>query len=378
MAEAVWALWALPLAGALQLAMARDNMRHFQAVMAGPAASGTVSVLVPARDEALRIGDCVSALLSQAEADEVLVLDDGSTDGTAEAARAAAGGDSRFQVFEGRSLGAGWVGKAHACAQLSERARGDWLVFVDADVTLRPGAVAEAVRRAAATEAGLLSFWPRQALGSWGERLIVPMLDVVLFGFLPFRLAANRSEPALAAANGQCLVFRASAYRAMGGHAAVKGELVEDVALARAMKRAGHRVVLTDAGAWASVRMYTGLRSAWAGFTKNLYPAFGGRPAPFLAGLSLFAGSQALPFWLALVALAAGQVAWAAPLAVQAALAFALRALLVRGLGHPITSALAHPLSGLLVLGLALASWRASASGHVTWKGRVYGHEAAP
>lgn len=373
-------LWLLPLLGVGQLVMARDNLRLFQAVPPASAGEGVgrISVLVPARDEAPRIAACVRALLDQPEVAEVLVLDDGSSDGTAEVARRAGAGDRRLVVLPGAAPPPGWVGKGHACAQLAAVATGGWLMFVDADVRLAPGAVAEARRRAVASGADLLSFWPRQALGSPGERLLVPLLDVVLLGFLPFRLAAARPEPALVAANGQCLLVRAGAYWRAGGHASVRADLVEDVALARAMKRAGGRVVLTDAGHLAQVRMYSGLGEAWAGFRKNLYPGFGGQAGPFLTGMGLFALLHALPPWLALLALAAGRPELAGPFALQAALALALRGLLVARLGHPARAAFGHWGAAALVLALGAASWRAAARGAITWKGRTYALAARP
>jgi hypothetical protein len=177
----------------------------------------------------------------------------------------------------------------------------------------------------------------------------------------------------LSAANGQCLVFRAEAYRRAGGHAAVRGDIAEDVALARAMKRAGGRVRLTDAGELARVRMYHSLTEAWAGFRKNLYPAFGGQPGPFLVGLSLFAALHAWPLPGLLLACALGQPVAAAAFAAQTLLAWVLRGLLVVRLGHPVVGAITHPIGALLVVALAFASWRAAAAGNLIWKGRAYG-----
>lgn len=371
-------LWALPLLGLGQWALAYDNLKRFQRPYAGAVPADTIAVLVPARNEGVRIGDCVRSILAQPEVTRLRVLDDQSEDDTAARAVEAAQGDPRFTLLRGAPRPAGWTGKNHACHQLAMGVEADWLLFVDADATLAPGAAAEAVRRARASDADLLSFWPRQAIGSLGEGLLVPMMDLVLLGYLPMALAEARPDPSLAAANGQCLLFARPAYERLGGHAAVKGDLVDDVALARGVRRLGGRVVLSDAGPWVRVRMYHGLAEAWAGFTKNLYPAFGGRPGPFVFGMGLFALGHAVPPILALVGALAGWGWLWGPMLAQTLVALAVRALIARRLAQPAWSVLLHPLSAWLVVALGLASWRAAATGRLSWKGRTYALEARP
>jgi hypothetical protein len=353
--------WLVPALGLGQLLLVLDNLRVFQAPVVGPPAPGRVSVLVPARDEAARIGACVASAVGQA--DEVLVLDDHSSDETAAIARAAGA-----RVLPGEPLPPGWTGKAFACHQLARAATGDWLAFVDADAVLAPGALEAAM--ATVEDAQLLSFWPRQVVGTAGEALLLPLLGTILLAHLPLRLAAERPDPALAAANGQFLLFPRAGYHACGGHAGVRGDLVDDVALARAVKRAGGKVVVHDAGAFVAVRMYHGLGEAWAGFRKNLFPAFGGRPGPFLLGLALLVGWHGLPPLVVLAGLATGHVAWA--WAAQWAIATALRLVLAARLGQPGWSALVHPVGVWVVVAIALASWRATVRGDLAWKGRRY------
>lgn len=361
--------WVVPALGAAQLVLVLDNLRVFQRPARGAAATGGVSVLVPARDEAPRIAACVQGALLQPEAAEVLVLDDHSGDGTAAAARAAGAHDARLQVLAGAPLPPGWTGKNYACHQLAERARGEWLAFVDADATLAPGALEGAL--AYAREADLLSFWPRQELGSLGEQLLLPLLSMVLLAFLPLRLAASRPDPALSAANGQFLLFRREAYAACGGHAAVRDDLVEDVALARRVKRMGGRLVIVDAGPRVRVRMYRSLGEAWAGFRKNLYPAFG-EPRPFLFALGLLVIWHVAPPFVAAGAWVSGARWLAWPFLVQWALATLLRLVLAWRLAQPRWSAFVHPVAAGLLVAIALASWRAAARGALTWKGRRY------
>jgi hypothetical protein len=368
--------WLLAGAAWAQTALVADNLSRFRAPAppSGDRPAPRVSVLVPARDEAPRIGRCVGSVLAQTGVDlRLVVLDDRSDDGTAAAARAAAAGDPRLTVLAGRPLPDGWAGKPHACHQLAEAADGDWWLFLDADTALRPGAVAAAVAEAETRGADLLSLFPAQVMGSRGEQLMLPLLMFVLLGFLPLRLAERLSAPSLAAANGQFLLFRPAAYAAVGGHAACRADMVEDMALARAIKAAGRRLVVGDGTPWVSCRMYDGFGSLWRGFRKNLYPAFGGRPGPFLAGWGALVALGVAPAALAVAGWAAQRPDWWAPGLAGLAAGWVSRALLAARLGQPGWSVPAHPLAvGLLGL-LALESWRGWARGGVAWKGRVYG-----
>jgi hypothetical protein len=369
-------LWLLSALAWAQAALVADNLRRFRAPAQAASRHGPeprVSVLVPARDEAPRIGALVRSVLAQTDVElRVWVLDDQSTDGTAEAARAAAAGDSRLTVLSGAALPPGWVGKCHACHQLAAAADGDWLVFLDADTVLAPGAIAAAVALAEREDAGLVSLFPTQVMGTFGERLMLPLLMYTLLGFLPLGLAAVRPEPSLAAANGQFLAFSRAAYQAIGGHRAVANDLVEDMALARAIKARGLTLLIADGGSWVRCRMYDGLGALWRGFRKNLYPAFGGRPGPFLAGWTMLVALGVAPLALAIAGLALGRPDWWGPGLSAIAAGWTTRAMLAARLRQPWTSVPAHPLAMTLLAVLALDSWRAWASGRVAWKGRAY------
>ena len=176
-----------------------------------------VSVLVPARNEAARIGPCLEALAQQQyPAYEVLVLDDCSEDGTADVARSFASRMPGLRVIPGAPLPAGWVGKPHACAQLADRARGEWLLFTDADVVHGPHSIARGVGAARANRADLLTALPGQRLGSFAEVLTVPLLYFAVVGFLPMFLLGRSRSRKMAAASGQYMLFRRSAYDAVG------------------------------------------------------------------------------------------------------------------------------------------------------------------
>jgi hypothetical protein len=212
-----------------------------------PIVAERVSVLVPARDEAARIEPCIRALLaSEGVRDlEVLVLDDASTDGTADVVRRAAQGDPRLRVIDGsdQPLPSGWLGKTWACARLVETATGTVLLFVDADVVVAPRGVAATVALMRMSGLDLVSPYPRQLADGALPRLVQPLLQWSWLTTLPLRAAESSPRESLAAANGQLLAVDAQRYRSSGGHAIVRGEVLDDIALLRAVKRDGGRGV---------------------------------------------------------------------------------------------------------------------------------------
>jgi hypothetical protein len=330
----------------------------------------SVSVLIPARDEAARLGPALEAVLQQEGVDlEVLVLDDGSTDDTPVVARGVADGDRRFRLLTGRPLPAGWLGKPHACAQLAEAATGEVLVFLDADVRLQPGALAAAVDMLQQGGVDLLSPYPRQVAGSPAERLVQPLLQWSWLTFLPLRAAERSTAPSLTAANGQLLLCRADAYRAAGGHGRVRGEVIEDVALARAFKDAGLVVAMGDGTHLATCRMYDGWEDLREGYAKSAWAAFGNRASAARA-LALLAWLYLVPPIAAVagVALRRPRLATAGGAGYLAAVAG--RALTAWRTGGRVADAPAHPASIALLCWLVAASWRRKAAGELSWRGR--------
>jgi cellulose synthase/poly-beta-1,6-N-acetylglucosamine synthase-like glycosyltransferase len=318
-----------------------------------------VSVLVPARDEAGDIGACVRALLRQDGVGEVLVLDDCSSDGTAEVARGAGA-----RVLAGSPPPSGWHGKPWACAQLATAAdpAATVLVFVDADVRLAPGAVAAAVRLLAAARLDIACPFPRQEAGSAGERLVQPLLQWSWLTFLPLRLAERSPRPSLTAACGQFVVIRRDALSRAGGFAAVRGYVLDDLALVRAVKRAGGRGGVVDGARLASCRMYRNWPELRDGYTKSLWSAFG-TPAGAAAVFAGLTGMYLLPPLAALRGSRAGQIGYAA--------AVASRVVSARSSGaRALPDALAHPLSVLLLGWLTARSQLAHQRGTLRWKGR--------
>ncbi|MEQ4305891.1 glycosyltransferase family 2 protein [Plantactinospora sp. B6F1] len=333
-----------------------------------------VAVLLPVRDEAARVGRCLRALLAQRGVPEleIVVLDDGSTDGTAEVVRTVAAGDPRVRLLDGAPPPPGWLGKPYACQQLAERAgpAARVLVFVDADVTLGPYAVAAAVHTLRSAEAVLLSPYPRIVAGSPGERLVQPLLQWLWLTFLPLAAMERSPRPSLAAAGGQFLVLDRAGYRRAGGHAAVRDRILEDIELARAVKRSGGRIALADGSRLAECRMYGSWSELRDGYTKSLWAAFGS-PAGATAVVLLLLLLYAVPPLLAV-----GAALGDAPGVALAALLGYLLGVLGRlvsaratgGRGWP--DALAHPLSVAVLGWLTIRSYHLRRRGRLVWRGR--------
>lgn len=349
-----------------------------------------VSVLVPARNEARRIEPCLRSLLAQDYPDfELIVLDDHSTDNTAAVVLAhgfSRESEARHRLMESQPLPSGWTGKAWACHQLAAVACGEYLLFTDADTIHEPGALGACVGHALDTRAALLSAWPRQVTESWSEKAVIPLVYVLLLGALPHYLlrrlqrrpeyargASRATLETLGAANGQYMLWRREDYREIGGHAAIRDHLVEDVALGRlvaARTGEGMRLINCDGSRLVHCRMYTSFPEVWEGFTKNLRAAFAESSFSFWLFGTLQVCGLLLPFFFALLPGISGRWWWI-PLA-QIAWIYALRLVLAARFRTSYLGAWLHPVGQGLSLLIGLNSWRLSAQKGVTWKGRTY------
>ena len=348
-----------------------------------PVDASRLSILIPARNEIQTIEQAVRAALA-CDPLEVLVYDDASTDGTTEVLEALAREDVRVHILPGQPLPKGWVGKPHACHHLGLGAKGDVLLFVDADTILAPSGPARLLGLFASHGADLVTAVPKQQMGSWFERLVIPLLHLTYTSWFPLLLTWRSTNVKFLAANGQLLAIKASTYHHIGGFERVRHEVVDDMALCRVVKRHGHTVVFADGFHVATCRMYRGAKEVWEGFSKNIYQGLGAWIPGLVLVLALYTLAFVLPYLVLPLGVWLGQPdLWHLAL-LCVAMNLTLRALLAIRFDHPpLESVVLHPVAvcGLMAIAInsALWHWR----GAVAWSGRTYdtrqgAHEVQP
>ncbi|MCA9526921.1 MAG: glycosyltransferase [Myxococcales bacterium] len=339
-----------------------------------------LSIVVPARNEAANIERCVTAALAVDWPGpiQVVVVDDRSTDGTGDILARLAAADPRLVVVGGADPPEGWLGKPHALHLAQQHATGDWLLFVDADVTLEPQGPRLLVGRTLAQEATMASGLGRLEVETFWERVVQTRIGAVIAGGNPLAKVNDPDDPQ-ALANGQCLLFARSAYDALGGHEAIKGSVLDDVDFAKRAKAERVPYRLFFAPGVFRCRMYTGFKEIWNGWTKNLFPALGYSVIATLIIVALLFASTLLPFVLVAKNLALGApyppFLWAEIGLVG--LMLATDAVGHRANGYRWGLFWTFPLGMAVVLGLFLNSaWRIKSGRGAVWKGRVV--EARP
>ena len=366
---------------------AMDYVLGPAALPPGPTAPW-ISVVIPARNEARNIRRCILSLAGQTYPNfELIVVDDRSTDSTPEILESLQvefeasprSFPARLRVIHGTDLPEGWAGKPYALYQGATAARGDWLCFIDADTFATPDLLTSTFSAARVYHADMLTIMTRQVLGSFWEKVILPLVFTALsFGFPARRV--NDPEKPDAIANGQFILIRREVYEFIGGHRAVYDCIAEDKALAEVIKRSGYRLIVADGRALAATRMYTSFGEIWEGWTKNIF--FGLQDRPWLLFLGAFLGlfgALALPFWLiaGLAWFIAGGGLPAGIVLLQALLVWVfllfLRALAARAFNISPLYAFSLPLGTLIFTAMMFASAYKVLSGKgVTWKGRTY------
>jgi chlorobactene glucosyltransferase len=360
--------WFIPYLALPALSRRRPLLLAEPPTAAGP----PVSVIVPARNEADNIDRLLRSLRATSYSPvEIIVVDDRSTDGTAGLVETHAREDSRIHLVQGAPLPAGWFGKPWACYQGARAARGELLVFTDADTTHHPELLAHAVGAYTRSQADLLTVVTGQILGTFWERVIMPHILVALGArFNPDRInTATKARDVLA--NGQFFMTSSSAYRRIGTHETVKNEVAEDVVIGQRFIQAGLRLRMWWAEELIQTRMYTSLSHLVEGWSKNLYV---GSRASFPDQPVL----RAVAPWLVL----AGPLFWLAPLMVllwsgapwtiwAAGLSLPFWVIVMQGSKVPRWYALTYPL-GAAMIGLILIRSILRGSRKIEWKGRTY------
>ncbi len=362
-----------------------------------------ISIIIPARNEEKNIRRCVESLLDQTYPNfELVVVDDRSTDATLEILdeilrytqvdKGEAQGDleknpedkrsakPRMRIIQGAELPRGWAGKPHALVQGAEEARGKWLCFIDADTFASPHLISSTYLAAKQHQAELFTILTEQILGSFWEKVMIPVVFTGLsFGFPADQV--NDPEQPNAIANGQFILIRREVYQAVGGHRSVRDRIDEDKAIAESVKGSGYRLVFADGRALAQTRMYTSCSELWEGWTKNSFPGMQGR-----LGLLLFGGvlgliaAWGLPAWLLAggIWLASSGGMPAAVVTVEIVVLWAallwIRSLVAQEFDISPFYAFTLPLGALVFTVLMFTSAYKVLSGvGVTWKGRRYG-----
>ncbi len=345
------------------------NVKSFRRPEAAAGDMPAISVLIPARNEEAGIAACVEAVLANANvALEVIVLDDGSTDRTAEIVRAIAARDPRVRVEPAPPPPPGWAGKQHACFALSKLAAADVFTFLDADVRLGDTALSRLHGFLKSSGAALVSGFPRQKTETFLEMLIVPLINWLLLSYLPIARMRSSLQPGLGAGCGQWFLTTREAYRKVGGHAAIKSSFHDGLKLPRAYRAAGFKTDFCDATADATCRMYRTAGQVWNGFAKNAREGMAGNVQIFIWTLLLTCG-HLLPFALLPTVSLGAPITYLVPIA--CVLSVAPRFDAVRRFGQSPRVAVLHPLAVLGLLGIqwyaAVRSWVGKPVG---WKGR--------
>jgi glycosyltransferase involved in cell wall biosynthesis len=324
-----------------------------------------ISAIVPARNEESVIAMCVRALASQPQVAEIVVVNDQSSDGTVEVLRGLSSEIPGLVVTHTNNVPAGWLGKNNAAWIGAKQATKRWLLFTDADAELLAGAAGRALEVAQENNAALVSFSPEQVTEEWYERALIPFVYGRLARYFSYK-AINDPNSSAAAANGQFLLIRRDAYDAVGGHASVASEVLEDVELARRVKVAGYRIWFGPGRGVVRARMYRSFGAMWEGWRKNLFLLVGGTPGAVYR--ELFSAVPLIPFLLVLMGLRF-------PLSFVLGLGLLLARHAAYGAAlasnqYPVSYILYYVPGVLLYAGVLWASYRAYLKGTVEWKGR--------
>ncbi len=347
-----------------------DSDAHNPSTIETPVADttiGSVTAVVPARNEEAVIAACITSLANQPGIAEILVVNDQSTDATASVVRGLMEKIPNLRLLESGELPDGWVGKNHALWVGVREAKSPWVLFTDADAEHERDSVSRALKVAKEQGAALVSFSPEQITKTWYEKALVPFIYLRLAKRFSYE-KVNDPNSTAAAANGQFLMMRREVYDAIGGHSGVAGEVLEDVALAMRVKDAGHRIWFGSGKGIVHVRMYRSFQAMWQGWKKNLYRLMGGTPwavfrelessLPWIPLLMIALGLKfPLLLFLGVILLIARQTAYGLDLARNQ---------------YPFSFIFYYVPAVALYVAVLWASYRSHVNGRIEWKGREY------
>ncbi|HKW64093.1 MAG TPA: glycosyltransferase family 2 protein [Candidatus Acidoferrum sp.] len=330
-------------------------------------APDVVTAIVPARNEEAVIAACIESLARQSEIAQILVVNDQSSDATADVVRNCMKKIPDLRLLETNNLPEGWVGKNHALWVGVQQANRPWLLFTDADAQHSPNSVARALEIANEQQAALVSFSPEQVSRNWYEKALIPFIYLRLAKKFSYDCVNDPKSP-VAAANGQFMLIRRDVYDAIGGHGGVAGEVLEDVAIALRVKQVGHRIWFSSGQGLVRTRMYSSFGAMWEGWKKNLYRLMGGTPWTVVREME-----STLP-WIPFVLMLLGL---RYPFLLFLGVLFLVARQTIYGLdlarNHYPFSFIFYYIPGVfLYAGVLWASYRSHVKGRIAWKGREY------
>lgn len=327
--------------------------------------SPTVSILIPARNEAHIIQQTVQNLLQQTYTQfELIILDDNSSDDTGRILNQFT--DDRLTIINGEALPDGWMGKSWACHQLSQHASNEILIFTDADVQWSTDALAAILSQMQDHDADLFTVWSTQHTITPAERLTVPLMAFAILTYLPTFMTHHTPFSVFAAANGQCMAWKRDTYHAIGGHTAVANNVLDDVTLAKQVKKSGYTLRMADGNQLISCRMYDNWSSVRDGFAKNILAGYGNSVLALSISIIFHVVVFLLP--ILIILLSTEYRIWAGVFVLQAML---IRALSARFTHQRAFDAVGMPISVVLMTIIALQSIVWNYTGGARWKGRT-------
>lgn len=331
-----------------------------------------ISVLIPVRNEEENIEQCVKSVLEQSYDNyELIVLNDNSTDKTDEILSRIS--NPRFQYKIGKEKPEDWVGKNFACHQLYQSAKGEYLLFIDADTKLEKNALSGIISFTEKYNPDLVSLMPKEEAGTFWEKIIIPMLHFTVLTLLPMPLVEHTKKESLTMSNGQFMFFKKSFYDFIGGHESLKNKIVEDVWLGRKVKKSGGKLIFANGTDIISCRMYTSYNEIVEGFSKNIFPGLSFSLFGVVFVVLMYSSLYLLPFLLILISLIFYDNGLIYINLINILIPVLIR--IIQSLKFKLSAgySLLHFFSVIMILKLAIKSYKVYfRKGGAVWKSRTY------